>query len=219
MTAPNLPSDLTANTPTTTANATADSPVVEAVQETLNTDTIAYTSPVAHATLGKPSWARWWRQVTFVPILHNRWFTAQGQQRLNQAVREAEIGHRGEVFLVVENHLPLEIARTHNSRDRAIQVFADYRVWDTADNTGVLVYLNVCEHRLEIVADRGINSHVMPTLWQALCDKAIEGLKAGKQVDSLVALLQDIGQLLRQHYQLENDIRGNELSDEMVFLR
>lgn len=166
-----------------------------------------------------PSWSRWWRQVMFVPMVHNRWLTPQGQTRLNQAVADAELGHRGEVFLVVENHLPLDIARTHNSRDRAIQMFADYRVWDTADNTGVLVYLNVCEHRLEIVADRGINAHVMPSMWQAMCDKALEGIKAGRQIDSVAELLADIGQLLRQYYQLENDLRGNELPDSMVYLR
>lgn len=182
---------------------------------------IAYTSPVANTTLATPSWARWWRQVMFVPILHNRWLTAEGQKRLSQAVSQAEQGHRGEVFLVVENQLPLDIARTHNSRDRAIQIFGDYRVWDTADNTGVLVYLNVCEHRLEIVADRGINAQVMPTLWQAMCDKALAGIKAGKQVDSLVELVLEIGQLLRQHYEdtVTSDPNGNELRDEMVFLR
>lgn len=182
-------------------------------------ETVAYTSPVANTTFATPSWARWWRQVMFVPMLHNRWLTLDGQKLLNQAVREAEQGHRSEVFLVVENQLPLDIARTHNSRDRAIQVFADYRVWDTADNTGVLVYLNVCEHRLEIVADRGINAQVMPTLWQAMCDKALAGIKAGKQIDSLAILIIEIGQLLRQHYQMDSDPNGNELRNDMVFLR
>ena len=185
----------------------------------LQEDTIAYHSPVAQSTLGTPSWQRWWRQVKFVPMLHNKWLTPDSQLRLNQAVRDAEQGHRGEVVLVIENHLPLAIARTHNCRDRAIQVFADYRVWDTSENTGVLVYLNVCEQRIEIVADRGINAQVMPSVWQAICDKALEGFKSQRQVDSLVNLLADIGQLLRQHYYLEHDPNGNELRDEMIYLR
>lgn len=185
----------------------------------LDDSTIAYNSPVAQPTLGQPSWARWWRQVQFVPMLHNRWLTPDAQKRLNQAVAQAEQGHRGEVVLVVENHLPLQIARTHNCRDRAIQVFGDYRVWDTSENTGVLVYLNVCEQRLEIVADRGINAQVMPSMWQAMCDKAIEGMKANRHIDSLVGLLDDVGQLLRQHYYLEHDPNGNEIPDEIVYLR
>lgn len=166
-----------------------------------------------------PSWARWWRQVVFIPVLHNRWLTPADAHQLTEAVSKAEAGHRGEVVLVIENTLPLDIARHHDSRDRAIDLFGLYRVWDTDDNTGVLVYLNVCEHRIEVVADRGINAQVMPSMWQAMCDKAIEGIKAGKQVDSLCGLLDDVGQLLRQHYRLSHDPRGNELPDKLVYLR
>ena len=72
---------------------------------------------------------------------------------------------------------------------------------------------------MEIVADRGINSHVMPTMWQAMCDKAIEGIKANRNIDSLVALLGDVGQLLRQYYQLDNDPSGNEIADRMIFIK
>lgn len=201
---------------------TPNSPVQQPdIKNLTDNTTLAYTSPVIQPLATSPSWSRWWRQVSFIPLLHNRWLNVDAQKRLTQAVSEAEIGHRGEVFLVVENHLPLDIARTHNSRDRAIQLFGDYRVWDTAENTGVLVYLNVCEHRLEIVADRGINAQVMPTLWQAMCDKALAGIKAGKPVESLATLLIEIGQLLRQHYQDATDLdpHGNELKDTMVFLR
>ena len=55
----------------------------------------------------QPSFARWWRQVMFVPFLHSKWITPDARQRLTAKVTEAEIGHRGEVFLVIENHLPI----------------------------------------------------------------------------------------------------------------
>lgn len=190
-----------------TPNLTPDNTTVIAA----NTSSITTRQP--------PSWARWWRQVAFIPMLHNRWLTPAGCEQLTQAVGQAETGHRGEVVLVIENTLPLHTAYRHDCRERALEMFGEYRLWDTEENTGVLVYLNVCEHRLEIVADRGINSQVMPSLWQAMCDKAIGGIKAGKQVDSLCGLLHDVGQLLRQHYQLANDPRGNELSDKVVYLR
>lgn len=185
-------------------------------------DTVAVDSvtlPANFASSAQPSWARWWRQVLFVPSLHNRWLNAADRDTLTKAVTDAEKGHRGEVFFVVENSLPLDMARTHDSRDRAIQLFGEFRVWDTAENTGVLLYLNICEKRIEIIADRGINSLVMPGVWQAMCDKAIEGIKTGKQVASLVNLLTEIGQVLRQHCELLNDARGNELPDTMVYLR
>lgn len=180
--------------------------------------TIAYTSPKTPVSTTMPSWGRWWRQVIFMPCLHNRWLSNVAQRQLNDAIHQAEQGHRGEVLLIVENHLPIHTARLQNSRDRALEVFGNYGVWDTEDNTGVLVYLNICERRLEIVADRGINSHVMPAMWQALCDKALEGIKANRPVESLVALLNDVGQLLRQYHQLESDPNGNEIADKMLFL-
>lgn len=181
-------------------------------------DTIAFTTPINHIKTSPPSWGRFWRQIGFIPFLHNRWLTPMAKATLTKTVGEAEIGHRGEVFLVVENTLPLHTARFHDCHERAIDLFSLYRIWDTADNTGVLVYLNVCERKLEIVADRGINSQVMPTVWQAMCDKAVEGIKADKPVESLQQLLLDIGQLLRQYYH-NDDPSGNEITNDMVYLR
>ncbi len=199
-------------------SATSTDPIIPTTD-----DTIAFTSPVTHTKNSPSDWGRFWRQLCFIPFLHNRWLSPTAKANLTQAVGQAEVGHRGEVFLVVENTLPLHTARFHNCRERAIDLFSLYRIWDTEDNTGVLVYLNVCERKLEIVADRGISSRVMPTVWQAICDKAVADIKADKPVESLQKLLLEIGQLLRQHAQAHSGIgidpNGNELSDEVVYLR
>lgn len=167
----------------------------------------------------QPSFARWWRQVLFVPVLQSRWLTAAVKSRLTAKVTEAELGHRGEVFLVIENHLPIQEAYRIDCRTRAIDLFSEYRVWDTEENTGVLVYVNICEHGLEIVADRGISAHVSPTVWRAMCDKALAAMSNHKMEESLMDLLDEVGQLLRQYYHLEHDPSGNELSDTVVFLK
>ncbi|WP_201512460.1 TPM domain-containing protein [Psychrobacter alimentarius] len=165
------------------------------------------------------SLARWWRQVLFVPLLHSKWLTADARARLTKRVESAEQGHRGEVFLIVENHLPIEEAYHTNCRERAIDLFSEYRVWDTEENTGVLVYVNICEHQLEIVADRGISAHVSPTVWRAMCEKAISGIANKKTEESVAELLDEVGQVLRQYYQLEDNPSGNELSNTVVFLK
>jgi uncharacterized membrane protein len=165
------------------------------------------------------NFARWWRQVMFVPMLHSKWLTVKVKARLTAKVTESERGHRGEVFLVIENHLPIQAAYHLNCRERAIDLFSEYRVWDTEENTGVLVYVNICEQSLDIVADRGISTHVSPTVWRAMCDKAVAGIANQKVEDSLTDLLDEIGQLLGQYYHLENDPEGNELSDTVVFLK
>lgn len=165
------------------------------------------------------SLARWWRQVLFVPLLHSKWLTADARARLTKRVESAEQGHRGEVFLIVENHLPIQYAYYINCRERAIDLFSEYRVWDTEENTGVLVYVNICEHQLEIVADRGISAHVSPTVWHAMCEKAVSGIANKKTEESVAELLDEVGQVLRQYYQLEDNPSGNELSNTVVFLK
>ncbi|MGP9689567.1 TPM domain-containing protein [Psychrobacter sp. AOP22-C1-C5] len=166
-----------------------------------------------------PSFARWWRQVLFVPVLHSKWLTADAKARLTNRVTSAERGHRGEVFLIVENHLPIQEAYYIGCRERAIDLFSDYHVWDTEENTGVLVYVNICEHKLEIVADRGISAHVSPTVWRAMCEKAVSGIASKKTEESVGELLEEVGQVLRQYYQLEDNPSGNELSNTVVFLK
>ncbi len=173
----------------------------------------------SHLSSSQASFTRWWRQVLFVPMLHSKWLTAKVKARLTAKVTEAERGHRGEVFLVIENHLPVQSAYYINCRERAIDLFSEYRVWDTEENTGVLVYVNVCEKSLDIVADRGISAHVSPTVWRAMCDKAVASIANQKIEESLTDLLDEIGQLLRQYYHLEHDPEGNELSDTVVFLK
>ncbi|MER2163028.1 MAG: TPM domain-containing protein [Psychrobacter alimentarius] len=165
------------------------------------------------------SLARWWRQVLFVPLLHSKWLTVDARARLTKRVESAEQGHRGEVFLIVENHLPIQDAYYINCRERAIDLFSEYRVWDTEENTGVLVYVNICEHKLEIVADRGISAHVSPTVWHAMCEKAVSGIANKKTEESVAELLDEVGQVLRQYYQLEDNPSGNELSNTVVFLK
>ena len=45
-------------------------------------------------------------------------------------------------------------------RERAIDVFSELRVWDTELNNGVLIYVLLADHAIEIVADRGIHAKV-----------------------------------------------------------
>jgi hypothetical protein len=48
------------------------------------------------------------------------------------------------------------------TRQRAVTMFGKLRVWDTEHNNGVLIYVLLAEHAIEIVADRGVARHVSP---------------------------------------------------------
>lgn len=168
--------------------------------------------------VSQPSVARWFRQWCFVPILHHRWLTKAVKAHLTQKVSQAEQGHRGEICVIIENHLPMATAYRQDCRERALALFASQRVWDTADNTGVLIYMNLCEHDLQIIADRGINQKIQPEHWQALCHHAIAQIQAKRPQQAIEHLIDEIGHLLRQHYP-DDDLYGNELPDSLVHLR
>lgn len=162
--------------------------------------------------------ARLCRQLIHVPPLHNRWLTAETKQQLSQSIATAELGHRGEIYLIVENHLPIATAYHQDCRERALYLFATHRVWDTEQNTGVLIYLNLCEHDLEIIADRGIDQKAHDNCWQQLCQQTLDLFKQGQMQAGLARLIEQIGNLLRKHYP-DDDTAGNELSNQVVYLR
>jgi uncharacterized membrane protein len=56
-----------------------------------------------------------------------------------------------------------------SARDRALDIFSHLRIWDTAHNNGVLIYLLLADRRVEIVADRGIDAKVGAAGWQKIC--------------------------------------------------
>lgn len=91
--------------------------------------------------------------------------------RLSARVTESELRHAGEIRVCVEASLPVSyLWRGLSARQRALALFGKLRVWDTEHNNGVLVYLLLAEHAIEIVADRGLNRRVSAAQWQAIVD-------------------------------------------------
>ena len=62
--------------------------------------------------------------------------------RIEAAITASELAHRGEIRFVVEGGLDLmPLLRDISPRQRALEVFSELRVWDTEENTGVLIYV------------------------------------------------------------------------------
>ena len=97
-------------------------------------------------------------------------------QRLTQRVAASERRHSGEIRICVESSLPISdlwrLDRRNSisalTRQRAVTMFGKLRVWDTEHNNGVLIYLLLAEHAIEIVADRGLSRKVPQGEWQAI---------------------------------------------------
>ncbi|HKO88004.1 MAG TPA: TPM domain-containing protein, partial [Burkholderiales bacterium] len=94
-------------------------------------------------------------------------FNRSALAAIEKAIGEQERRHRGELRFVIEAALPAPaLWRNYLPRQRALDLFASLGVWDTEENSGVLIYVLLADKDVEIVADRGINSHVDPAKWE-----------------------------------------------------
>jgi uncharacterized membrane protein len=141
-------------------------------------------------------------------------------ERIAQAIHQAEAGHQGEIRFAIEARLPWSyLRRNAGARERALMMFSKLRVWDTEHNNGVLLYVNLADRAVEIVADRGIAARVPRATWQAICHTARDHFRHGRIEAGAAAAIQAIGAVLAEHFPLPPDqSRGNELPDRPVVL-
>lgn len=113
---------------------------------------------------------RFFRHVWMSPIIRKRQFPAATLDAITRAVATGEKSHRGQVRFAIEAELTTgQLWTGVTARQRAIEVFSLLRVWDTAENNGVLIYLLLADRKVEIVADRGIHRHAGDERWNAIC--------------------------------------------------
>ena len=140
-------------------------------------------------------------------------------QRLSEAVATSERQHSGEIRIFVEAGLPLaSLLRSAPTkqlvRQRALALFSELRVWDTASNNGVLIYLLLAERKIEIVADRGLNDLVDAKTWQSLLARMSGAFVSGRFEAGLMEALAAVSSLLTQHFPLAGGQRNpDELPD------
>jgi hypothetical protein len=147
-----------------------------------------------------------------------RLFPAEAMRRIRDVVAEGERHHAGELCVAIESrYSPFAILDGLGTRQRAEQVFSLLRVWDTRDNSGVLLYLQLAEHRVELVADRGIAARVEPEQWQAICDDFSAEMRTQAPEQAVLNCLGRINALLVRHFPAESD-NPRELPDEPVVL-
>ncbi|MDI1244521.1 MAG: TPM domain-containing protein [Rhodoferax sp.] len=170
-----------------------------------------------------------WTRLT--RVLKHRWQSDEAAQRaippallerLAAQVAKSETGHSGEIRIFVEAGLPLSYLWRPDStaqitRERALSLFGKLRVWDTAHNNGVLIYLLLAEHRIEIVADRGLNMRVASDTWPRLVSDMSAAFKAEDYEGGLTQAVQQVTHLLLQHFALQGgQSNPNELPNTPV---
>ena len=145
-----------------------------------------------------------------------RAFSAADLGRIENAIAASETQHDGELRFVVEAGLPWGFLR-HPTRARAEALFADLRVWDTENNSGVLIYVELVDRRIEIVADRGIAARVEQAEWEAICRRMQDAFSKQAFLPGSLDGIRSITALLERHFPPRGR-NPNELPDKPVLL-
>ncbi|WP_018078731.1 TPM domain-containing protein [Thiobacillus denitrificans] len=149
---------------------------------------------------------RWARHLFMPPWAWRRAFPQATLDAIEAAVGDSEMRHGGEIRFAIENSLAPALAwRGMSGRERAIEVFSQLRVWDTEHNSGVLVYLLLADHDIEIVADRGIAARVEASAWEAVAQAMEAAFRQGEYRRGALAGIEQIGALLAAHFPLSGD--------------
>jgi uncharacterized membrane protein len=144
-------------------------------------------------------------------------------ERLTQRVAASESHHTGQIRICVEAALPLSYLWRLNTRhplrlltrQRAIMMFGKLRVWDTANNNGVLIYLQLAERAIEVVADRGLSQHVNDAQWQAMIARMRTHFQQSLFEDGLMQALEEVTALLVTYFPAApGSLLKNELPDQ-----
>jgi uncharacterized membrane protein len=137
---------------------------------------------------------------------------------IEQAIRAGEATHSGQLRFVVEGALDGKpLFKDQPARERALDIFSHLRIWDTAHNNGVLIYLLLADRKVEIVADRGIDAKVGSAGWEAICREMERDFKAGNFEAGVIKGIAEVSRQLAAHFP-KHGAGPNELPDAPVVI-
>jgi uncharacterized membrane protein len=147
-----------------------------------------------------------------------RAFPRPALDAIDQAIKDSEATHRGEIRFAVEGALDdAPLFKGQSARERAIDLFSALRIWDTELNNGVLIYVLLADRDVEIVADRGIAAKVDAQAWQDICHAIEAACAQGDYAAGALKGIRAVTEVLAAHFPADGGGR-NELPDEVVVL-
>lgn len=147
-----------------------------------------------------------------------QYFPKDSMQAIEKAIVASENTHLGEICFVVESNLDIyDIFRKKTAKKRAIEVFSQFHVWDTAQNNGVLIYLLLADKDFEILADRGIHAHVGTEGWEKISHEMERHFKKGDFELGVLHGIAKVTEHLDLHFPSDSE-NVNELSNAPIVI-
>lgn len=94
---------------------------------------------------------------------------------------------------------------TAEVKEKAIVSFLEQELHHTRDRTGILILISLFEHRVQVLADSGINAKVPEHTWDEVVDMIVKGLKTGNACTATCLAIERCGELLQEHFPRKDD--------------
>ncbi len=129
---------------------------------------------------------------------------------ISEHIRVAETHTSGEIRVHIANTCSEDIVQD------ALACFHHLGMQYTAYSNGVLLYICPPEHKVTVIGDKGIHTHVGDNYWNEIISMVGYHFKDRKYLLGIIKAIDKIGDKLAALYPpLHNDI--NELSNEITF--
>ena len=100
-------------------------------------------------------------------------------------------------------------------RDRALRAFYENSLHRTRDETGILIMISLAEHRVQVLADRGIDEKVEPETWDRVVQMILLGIRSGGGCDAFCEAIERCGRILTEHFPIKPD-DTDELDNRLI---
>jgi uncharacterized membrane protein len=163
--------------------------------------------------------ARWLHHLWIGPMHVRAAFPDGAYARIERTIADGERRHRAELRFAVESSLATgQLWRAMHARERALEVFSRFRIWDTEEDNGVLVYLLWADRAVEIVADRGARRTIDAAVWERACAQLADGCRGGQPIEGAVACLATLNDALALAYPADGRANPDELPNTPIVL-
>ena len=94
---------------------------------------------------------------------------------------------------------------TAEVKEKALVSFIEQGLHETRDRTGILILISLFEHRVQVLADSGINAKVPEQTWEEIVNIIVAGLKSGDACAATCQAVERCGELLQEHFPRKHD--------------
>lgn len=139
-------------------------------------------------------------------------FSPADNEKIVQAIRQAEMNTSGEIRIFIENK-----CRYIDAMDRALEVFSGLKMEQTEARNAVLLYIALKDHQLAVYGDRGIHEKVGAEFWSGAVVKILGHFNHEDYAGGISNCITEIGNSLKQHFPYNKTTDKNELPDDIIF--